>query len=227
VYCVERGRWVQRTEHFLPARQAAPAGIRSTALAASPGAAQAEVWSEVAGYQARTRTENPTGSLQESYQSPQLRARLESERAAATREMALLWDRKQVHGVIAAVGGEIIAADVFYSPSLFRKLWPRLLDSYLVDAVSRPEGRGRVSQKEAERLLRSALGASRRERDTPGAGRLVELRGETMGSALIYRSAVVHLQIFPAVYALEGEPRRPRTPSLEFRRERLQQEQTW
>ena len=221
VYCVEQGRWVQRTEHFSAAKAAAPASIRLRAEAAPAGAAQSEVWREVAGIQARTASTNETSSLYESYQSKQLQSALAAKREQAIAKMEALACRPQVNGVIVAVGNEFLAADLFYRPSLFHKLWPRLLDSYLLDAVNRPERGRRPSREDAESFLRSALSASQRERGTPGLGDLIELRGETMGSALIYRQAVVHLQLFPRVHLLAEPAARPRTPSLEFRREQL------
>lgn len=42
-----------------------------------------------------------------------------------------------VVGVVAAVDGKVIAADIFGDPALFRKFWPKLLLSYAADAAER------------------------------------------------------------------------------------------
>jgi hypothetical protein len=38
-------------------------------------------------------------------------------------------------GIVAAVNGKVVAADIFGDPALFRKLWPKLLRAYVVDAA--------------------------------------------------------------------------------------------
>jgi hypothetical protein len=36
-----------------------------------------------------------------------------------------------VKGVVVAINGQQVAADLFESPALFRRMWPKLLQSYL------------------------------------------------------------------------------------------------
>ena len=52
-----------------------------------------------------------------------------------------LRDRNAV-GVVVAVNGEIIWADIFASPSLLEKYWPKLVRSYAAEAmVERANGK--------------------------------------------------------------------------------------
>lgn len=39
-------------------------------------------------------------------------------------------------GVVVAINGELVWADVFTSPEVFRKYWPKLLRSYIMEAES-------------------------------------------------------------------------------------------
>jgi hypothetical protein len=43
-------------------------------------------------------------------------------------------------GVVVAINGQLVWADVFSSPDLFRKYWPKLLRSYVMEAESRGWG---------------------------------------------------------------------------------------
>jgi hypothetical protein len=43
---------------------------------------------------------------------------------------------KNVVGVVVAVNGEPVNSDIFASPSLFRRYWPKLLESYALEAIS-------------------------------------------------------------------------------------------
>lgn len=45
-------------------------------------------------------------------------------------------DQEQIVGVLVAVNGKIESIDVFESTPLFRKIWPKLLKSYSLDAVN-------------------------------------------------------------------------------------------
>jgi hypothetical protein len=45
-------------------------------------------------------------------------------------------DQEQIVGVLVAINGKIESIDVFESTPLFRKIWPKLLKSYSLDAVN-------------------------------------------------------------------------------------------
>jgi len=47
--------------------------------------------------------------------------------------------------VVAAVNGRVVAADTFGDPSLFRRLWPKLLRSYAADAAENAPARNSVT----------------------------------------------------------------------------------
>ena len=58
-------------------------------------------------------------------------------------------------GVVVAVKGHIVWADMFASSALLAKYWPKLLDSYATEALTMQGARGETSIKEAERFLQN------------------------------------------------------------------------
>ena len=112
-------------------------------------------------------------------------------------------------------------ADIFYEPALFRALWPKLLDSYIVDALGPPMFAhvAPPRPRHVKTFLQRALLARRHAKGTPGAGSGYDLRGNgVIGSTLVHGRAVVHLELFP------GAQIRPlRTPGVNWRRQRLEE----
>ena len=213
VFCVEHGRWVVKSEAFSSARMLAGSEVRKARQRADQGA----VWSGVAAEQERLNAPSETGAMRSIQESKEVQDKVGPYRHAFS---DLPEDLPRARGAVACVGGEIIAADLFGSRSVFRQLWPKLLESYALDAIDR-ERRGKAP--DAVRIKRWLEGVKRAERvakDTPGEGRLYELRGGgVIGSALVYDEGVVHMELF------RGYVVRP-TPfnRLEFRRERLEQQ---
>jgi ARG/rhodanese/phosphatase superfamily protein len=83
-----------------------------------------------------------------------------------------------VVGVVVAYGGEVAWSDVFASPSLFQRYWPKLLRSYVVEALSRPETREHATLDDAQDFLQHLDGRVKTESE-PGVYRWTEItKGE-------------------------------------------------
>jgi len=170
VFCVEHGRWQGEGTFARSAGMAAGTTIRASAedgafavggvtqaystsgrhlpmAAAAPvpvGDAQQQVWDKVARKNAHFQATPASGTYRsvltlaaggaQATVTPYLKA-LESSLGA---------DRHLV-GVAAAVNGRVVAADTFGDPTLFRRLWPKLLRSYAADAAENAPARGRIS----------------------------------------------------------------------------------
>jgi hypothetical protein len=118
----------------------------------------------------------PTQSYRQIYQSRAVGDSVESfaeeiERRFDREKSAMKGER--VVGVIVAYGGEIAWSDAFASSELFESYWPKLLRSYIVEALTRPAFRETASFDDARDFLRPASGHVREESD-PGVYRWSE-----------------------------------------------------
>lgn len=81
-----------------------------------------------------------------------------------TEEMQRRFDRAtaklkgQVVGVVVAYGGEVAWSDIFASSSLFDRYWPKLLRSYVVEALTRPKSNEAASIEDAREFLKPLTG---------------------------------------------------------------------
>jgi hypothetical protein len=144
-FCVEQGRWSARGNE--PAQQFASAekslAGKALKLAAKSKRSQTEVWNAVAETQARLAASvgedvaapaSPT-SLQLSLENPKVAAAVTTHVAALAKLAA---DHPDAVGYLYAVNGKISGGDIYSSPLLFRKLWPRLLEASVTEAVAEP-----------------------------------------------------------------------------------------
>jgi hypothetical protein len=88
-----------------------------------------------------------------------------------------LRDRKAV-GVVVAVNGHIIWADVFASTELLEKYWPKLVRSYASEAVVTRAKGGEASLAQAEAFLGDMEGRRETIESEPGVYRHSEVNGD-------------------------------------------------
>jgi hypothetical protein len=196
VFCVEHGRWSQRTSAdasgggggaAAPAPVIAPSGARKSENFYSLGAVahptlraaaqdkkqQSEVWKEVGENNAKLGTANGTDTYQQVYASKKVADSVESY-VSALRGRLL---GPGVVGVVVARNGEVVWADSFASPALFARYWPKLLKSYAVEALSAQTSERRPTVDEAVRYLYDRAG-TRTHSGTPGVFELVKIENE-------------------------------------------------
>ena len=126
-----------------------------------------------------------TQSYQKIYEASPIGASVESftdemQRRFARETSELKGER--VVGVVVAFGPEVAWSDVFASSQLFDAYWPKLLRSYVVEAMTRPRIRRVASIDDARDFLRPATGHIEEESE-PGVyrwrkqaeGRLAEI----------------------------------------------------
>jgi ARG/rhodanese/phosphatase superfamily protein len=82
-----------------------------------------------------------------------------------------------VVGVVVAYGGEVAWSDVFASPDLFASYWPKLLRSYIVEALSRPTTQEHATLDDARQFLEPLVGRETTESE-PGVYRWREISTE-------------------------------------------------
>ena len=106
-------------------------------------------------------TEAPTQSYSKLYKSPQVGVPADT----FADEVQKRFDRataklkgESVVGVVVAYGGEVAWSDIFASPSLFQRYWPKLLRSYVVEALVRPKSSEQPSVDDAREFLKPLAG---------------------------------------------------------------------
>ena len=143
-FCVERGRWSDRqgeepTELFQSARHATV--FRDIKLSMQQERSQAAVWSSVD--LAQSRLSRSLGVDIRSAASPSSLPLAVENEVVARRLVGyvqafdnVLADKPDAIGFAFAVNGKLNSADLYASPELFRKLWPKLLEAASLEALA-------------------------------------------------------------------------------------------
>lgn len=192
VYCVESGRWTEKSKHFEVANGMAPTKVRGVA---QQKVNQGVVWSEVGKVNTYFKG-GGSDSLQATMEKPEVK----KEREAYQKALQSLPAGGSYVGIVVAINGKITNADVFSSPALFASLWPKLLDSYALEAwrlrEEKPEKTAGLA--DAQDYLTAAFQAQYRELTNPAAGQEFMMETKAVrGTVLVYNRKVVHLALFP------------------------------
>ncbi|HEY5912008.1 MAG TPA: DUF6569 family protein [Verrucomicrobiae bacterium] len=180
-FCVEHGRWTGRGDEN-PAAFSANTKTLSTRkekLAARYGLNQSEVWSGVAEQQAKlnenvSRLAGKSVDTRSPVSASSLQLTLENKELEEVRKQYLeklngiLDGKTDVIGFVYAINGEINTAEVFNNKSLFRALWPKLLDAAITEAITEynPSARSKpVLAEQIKVFFETALSGSVKERD--------------------------------------------------------------
>jgi hypothetical protein len=211
VFCTEHGRWAGATMSFGTKGYMASGKVRGKA---SQTGSQEEVWAEVDAAHAQLNVATPSRAFAKVYEDKDAQ---EQARPYIDKLDGLPNLFPGAIGVVVAVGNRIVCVDLFGSSALFRKMWPKLLRSYVIDAMQ-SQAHGRLTAKQVRRFIRAAACARVTSQPTVGVGTLQRLSAaNASGSALVFRSSVVHLDLFPGSYP---ETRDGSVPRLDFRRQR-------
>jgi hypothetical protein len=207
VFCVEPGRWVARSTNFSSMHgQMAQLSVRKPAMAAK---SQAEVWDNV-----RQSTKNAaiaapsaapvlagTTSYARVMQNDAVQLKVQSVAAPIDRDYGkLIGQLKQQNavGVVVAVRGYIVWADLFASNQLLQDYWPKLIRSYAAEAVTGPVYKGGMGQQNAQQFVDSLSGGREVVETEPGVYRRSEISGDgykvfSLASLLPNAEFTVHL----------------------------------
>jgi hypothetical protein len=194
VFCVEPGRWVPTNgkNTFTTGRNslntfAAPS-VRAPAMAAKN---QQQVWDNVgkskeamqtvvAGLPAAAEI-STTSSYSRVMDNKEVQQKVDAVAEPIERSyesvIHQLRDKNAV-GVVVAVNGEIVWADIFASTQLLQKYWPKLSRSYATEAVITRAKGGEVSSKDALKFLEDLQGRHETAETEPGLYRQSEITGD-------------------------------------------------
>jgi hypothetical protein len=205
VFCVEPGRWTATSTKFgsMGSAMAQPA-VRAKAMAAKD---QQQVWEQVRKQQEQIASNLETakvgGVVQEngaaipmsseavnvrnttSYARVMNNAGVKQQVDAVAEPIQQsyvslihqLRDKNAV-GVVVAVNGEIIWADIFASTSLLEKYWPKLVRSYAAEAIVAKTGGSDIGVKAAQDFLENMEGRRETVESEPGLYRHTEVTGD-------------------------------------------------
>jgi hypothetical protein len=194
VFCVEHGRWTGASEQFNASKFMVHPSVREKAAVDQN---QSEVWAAVrsgttAAPPARTESTDravpmlsrdaigavmASEARSESYAKVYHGSRVGKSVDAFAEEISRRFEKaaaglkgERVIGVVVAYGGEVAWSDAFASEQLFRAYWPKLLKSYVVEALARPRTLERATLDEAREFLEPLRGRVSEESE-PGVYR--------------------------------------------------------
>jgi ARG and Rhodanese-Phosphatase-superfamily-associated Protein domain len=192
VSCVEQGRWHARSATFASARHAAYPELRrrkAQQLSAEPfarGIAQAAVWDEVAAKAGRHGVHSPTAAAADIYRK--------RETALAELRNAFPLTLGQSGALLAL--GDRVSLDYVSRPDAFARLYPKLLDGHLLDAIEQLDATP-APQHLLAGFVAGAETAPTRLQPSAGLGQDVRLaRVGLVGSGLVLDDELVQLSIF-------------------------------
>jgi hypothetical protein len=203
VFCVEPGRWVATSEQFgtsgamygsnagsskvpSPMTMMAQPSVRAKAMGEKD---QNQVWAEVQKQREAVMVAAPPSASAISGTSSYARVMENADVKEKVDEVAKpieqnyqslikqLRDRNAV-GVVVAVNGRIIWADVFASTDLLEKYWPKLVRSYASEAVVTRAKGGEAIERQAQSFLEDMEGRRETIESEPGIYRHTEINGE-------------------------------------------------
>jgi hypothetical protein len=205
VFCVEPHRWVEKSVMFdTHASVMAQPSVRKRAMVDKD---QQQVWNEVnnaksamAGkvqaaappvggggggngyeYSRAMRELNDTSSYAVARENKVVQKQMQdiTEPMQKSYESLIKQLRNQnAVGVVVAVKGRIVWADMFASTALLSKYWPKLLQSYAAEALTTPGDHRDVSMKEAQQFLDNWQARHETVDSEPGLYRQRELVGD-------------------------------------------------
>jgi hypothetical protein len=187
VFCVEPGRWTATSDKFgsLGVAMAAPR-VRAKAMADKD---QQKVWAEVqgAGREMADQVSAPaaaelgrTTSYARVMDNQAVKDKVDEVAAPIERNYSSLIGElreRNAVGVVVAVDGEIIWADLFASTHLLQKYWPKLIRSYASEAVVSHGRHREVDMQSAQAFLEQRQGRRETVESEPGVYRHTEISG--------------------------------------------------
>lgn len=182
VFCVEHGRWQPGAKDFKGGDIFVPNEVRQTAATGglmrggAGGAAQGQVWDEVAKVNDRAGKTPATGTVRGTLDDAQIRARVERITDELDRDVE---NSSRVVGMMVWLNGKIISADVFANHTLLDQSRMKLLRSYAADLVLAKNARPvPVDLALCKRFLAKIISARRDLKDSIALGNIYEIQGE-------------------------------------------------
>ena len=195
VFCIEPGRWVESSAVFGTSAKGPLASfmvqptVRQRAMVAKD---QQQVWDSVHGsIAAMAAAPGPSGgvmipapplattSYAKAMQSDEFKAKVDDAAAPLmkSRDEIMAQLRKEgAVGVVVAVRGEIVWADLFSSTDLLSRYWTKLVRSYAAESLAPGDTQAKPTVADAQRFLEMPTGGTESSEGAVGIYRYRELK---------------------------------------------------
>jgi hypothetical protein len=197
VSCVESGRWRRVSHHFGSAPRAQFAEGRAAKMQqvtsslrahGSRRSDQRAVWNAIAEKAVRLKAESDTSAMSAMYE--RLDHSIEDFVAAFPPV------ERQV-GAVFLVNGRLAGLELFDASSTWRKLSPKLVRSYALDAIDRKQAAPPVTSHDGRFLIDAVVSSESAVFPAVGEGEDVRLSGhDVTGAALVARERAIHVSAF-------------------------------
>jgi len=194
VSCVEQGRWRHKGKTFGSSGSHSSSKLRR-ALKASVSSSltnhfghrsdQGEVWREVERQQSALNAASETAAMSDTFIAHE--APVQEYRQNLTYPTGAC-------GFAAAVGGKLVAIDVFDKPATCEKVWSRLLSGYILDALEVVDAAEDVDENDVIGLLQSAqtFAWEKVAAVSEGEEHRAKSENDLHASTLMYNGALLH-----------------------------------
>ncbi|HOX38709.1 MAG TPA: hypothetical protein PL033_12030 [Candidatus Brocadiia bacterium] len=186
VTCVEQGRWHYKGRRFSSGSRASWKMRKDSSKSVSESlkhrgvfrSDQAKMWMNVDMELRDKKAMSPTRAYSDAFD-------------AVERDIEASLDRNAelpsgTAGVVVALAGKVVSAELFGSPSLFARMRDKLFRSYAFDAWGIEKDHKRPGREEVEGFLKKAETMEAIPRKSPGKGEQIRLDGrDVTGGALV------------------------------------------
>ena len=233
VFCIEPGRWTESSATFGASAKASAGGfmvqpnVREKAMVMKD---QREVWASVSdsvnqiaaapspAQSGGPRSNLNTTSYARAMQDSNLSAKVDEAAAPVmkSREQVLAQLRQQhAVGVVVAVRGEIVWADIFADSDLLARYWTKLVRSYAAESLLAGDTHSTPSVSDAQHFLDAPAGGTETSEGNVGVYRYRELRS-TGTETFVLESLLpgTNYDVHISKLKLRGELRRTATPQI-------------
>lgn len=215
VFCIEPGRWTEQTVHFGTSDKRAAHSfmvqptVRERAMVEKD---QQQVWNSVHGviasvgraarpamaYEAGSGAGFGTTSYAQVMQESAVSERVD-QAAPVVKESEHALDRlRAAHavGVVVAIRGQIVWADLFATTDLLSRYWTKLLRSYAAESLTTEAGEEKATVAQAQHFLDAPTSGTESSEGVVGVYRYLELRsGRTESFVLQSLLAGAHYDV--------------------------------
>lgn len=198
VSCTEHGRWFYRSSHFEESGYIMSASLRSVKNASVHESLKAErsfmsdqgaVWNAIEVQARANKVDAPTGAMRDT---------LEAKQEDMDDFLAHFPMITGQNGLLVMVNGKVVGMDMVSRAEAFASLHPKLIKSYVMDALTEKPAKGKAASREtADAFLAAIHQCKENTFDSVGYGCDFRYEGKKIvGSALVHDSTVIHMAFF-------------------------------